>query len=255
LVVIAAVTASTALLLSCSKYGDEDVDLHGNGLTRYAERVLGVDPLAPTNPLVLIPVVNGEEPLVLTYEVPVRPDVRSNRCDLFLLDNGKVAEACEIERRTNGTYLVAWDTLFAAFGEHALQLELAIPYQSRTNVFGPKRMLNVTNLVQFTLASTSFRSWVFIEGKLQCRSADYKMEFFDTNSRLLRTIFGHTDKGAIEQRWDLQDENGRVRDDTEFEAKVYIAPTPAGSDSSASSSGVFPLPPYPLRFWRAGRAG
>jgi hypothetical protein len=248
-----AVIAVVTLLLSCSEQSDDDLDAHGNGLTRYAERVLGVDPLAPTNPLVLIPVVNGEEPFVLSYEVPVRRDVRTNGCDLFLWDNGSSAVVSEIERRTNGTYLVTWCTTFATFGPHALQLRLGVPYQTETAVFGPKRTENVTNLVQFDAGSTSFGSRIFIEGKLRCRSADYKIEFFDTSALLVRTMFGHTDKGVIQQGWDLKDLEGRVRDDTEFKAKVYIAPTLAGATNSASSNAVFTLPPYPLAFWREGR--
>ncbi|HVM49678.1 MAG TPA: hypothetical protein VMU04_16745 [Candidatus Acidoferrum sp.] len=250
---LVAIIALLAFLVSCSERNADDLDVHGNGLTRYAERVLGVDPLAPTNPLVLIPVVTGQEPFVLTYEVPVRTDLGSNRCELSLWDNGQCADTSEIERRTNGTYLVTWDTLFAAFGQHALQLRLGVPYQSLTNVFGPKRMEDVTNLVQFDPASTSFGSRIFIEGKLQCRSANYKIDFFDMRARLLRTIWGHTDKGIIKQGWDLQDADGQVRNDTEFQANIYIAPTPVGATNSPSSNAVFTLPPYPLRFWRAGR--
>lgn len=241
------------MLLSCSERNNDDLGVHGNGLTRYAERVLGADPLAPTNPLVLIPVVNGEEPIVLTYEVPVRTDVRSNRCDIFLWDNGEPATTSEIKRLTNGAYLVIWDTLFAAFGHHELKLMLGVPYQSRTVVFGPKRMETVTNLVQFTVTSTSFGTRIFIEGKLRCSSADYKIEFFDTNAQLLRTIYGHTEKGVIQQGWDLRDADGRLRDDTQFKAEVYIAPTPVGPSVSTSNA-VFTLPPYPLSFWRSGRS-
>lgn len=251
-----AVIAVTALLLSCSKRNEDDLDVHGNGLTRYAERVLGVDPLSPTNPLVLIPVVNGEEPFVLTYEVPVRTDLISNRCELFLWDNGHSADASEIERRTNGTYLVSWDTPFAAFGQHALQLMLGVPFQSRTNVFGPKRIEDVTNLVQFTVASTSFGTRIFIEGKLHCKAADYKIEFFDKNTNLLNTIFGHSTvyagSAVIRQAWDLRDVDGRLRNDYEFTAKVYIRPTPPGASNATPPSGVFPLPAYPLNFYRSG---
>jgi len=238
-----AAIAVVALLLSCSKQSDEDVDVHGNGLTRYAERVLGVDPLAPTNPLVLIPVVTGEEPFVLTYEVPVRTDVLSNRCELFLWDNGTAADTSEIKRHTNGTYLVTWDTLFAAFGQHALQLRLGTPFP--LSVFGPKRMENVTNLVQFDPASTSFGGKIHIEGKLHCGSADYRIDISDINTNLVKTIFGHTDKGAIKQGWDLRDDAGQVRDDQEFRAKVYIRPTPAGVSNGAPPNAGFPpsLPP------------
>ena len=242
-----------ALLLSCSKHSDDDFDVHGNGLTRYAERVLGVDPLAPTNPLVLIPVLTGEEPFVLTYEVPVRTDVLSNRCELFLWDNGEpAAGGSELERRTNGTYLASWRTTFAAFGQHTLQVRLAAPYQTPTAVFGPKRMENVTNLVRFDPGSTSFGSRISIEGKLQCRSADYKIEFFDINARLVKTLFGHTDKGAIKQGWDLRDDAGQVRGDQEFRANVYIRPTPARASNGVPPDVVFPLPPYPLNFCRSG---
>jgi hypothetical protein len=220
-------------------------------LTLRAERILGVDPLAPTNPLVLIPVVTGEEPFVLTYEVPVRTDVGSNYCWLHLFDNGRPWCAEEIERRTNGTYLVTWCTTFAAFGQHALQVQLRMPFH-HANVYGPVRVETVTNLVQFDPASTCFGGRVFIEGKLQCRSADYKIEVSDTNAHLLNTILGHTDKGAIKQGWDLRNSDGRVRDDQEFRAKVYIRPTPAGASNGVPPDVVFPLPAYPLNLCRSG---
>jgi hypothetical protein len=241
-----------AFLLSCSNRNDDDLDMHGNGLPRWAERVLGVDPLAPTNPLVLIPVLTGEEPFVFTYEVLVRTDVLSNRCELFLWDNGEpAAGGSELERRTNGTYLASWCTTFTAFGQHNLQVVLAPP-PYHPKVFGPKRMETVTNLAQFDPGSTSFGSRVFVEGRLQCRSADYKIELFDINAQLLRTIFGHTDKGAVKQGWDLRDDAGQVRGDQEFRAKVYIRPTLAGATNGALPDVVFPLPPYSLSFYRSG---
>lgn len=121
--------ASLWLLCSCSRPDDEQVDVHGNGLTRRAERILGVDPSAPTNPLVLIPVTNGYEPYALTYQVPIRTDVESNGGHLTLLDGGEAARDWLFERQTNGTYLLYWTTLYSKPGPHTLQVELG-PHQA-----------------------------------------------------------------------------------------------------------------------------
>ncbi len=245
--------SSAGLLVSCSERSDDDLDLHGNGLTRRAERILGVDPSARSNPLVLIPVLTGEEPFTLTYEVPVQTDVRSNSCELVLFDNGKRSDAYVLTRQTNGTYILDWGTTFASFGSHALRVGLQGP--THTIAYGPERLENITNLVQFDLDSTSFGSKACIYGKLRVPSADYSIEIYDTNTNLVKTIAGHTDRGLIDVVWDLRAASGQLRDDQEFQAKVYIRPIVAGTDNLAPSNGPPIIPPYPYSLIRVGKAG
>lgn len=223
-----------ALLLSCSKPSDEDLDVHRNGLTRRAERLLGIDPSSPTNPLVLVPVATGEEPFTLTYMVPVQADIRSNRCDLVLVDNGKPADAFLFTRQTDGSYLLHWTTTFAQYGSHKLQVEMRVPFH--TNVYGPPRLENVTNLVRLDPSTTSFGNKVEFLGFVHVPSADYRIEIFDTNQMPLRTITGHTEKGVIDEVWDLKTTNNEVYGDKEFTAQVYITPTIKDANGTTRSN-------------------
>jgi len=241
LLAIAAVLNALALLFSCTR-ADDDVEQHGSGLTRRAERLLGVDPVAPSNPLVLIPVATGEEPFTLTYRVPVRTDVRSNHCELVLLDNGVPADWYVFTRETNA-YTLDWATSFASFGPHALQVQLRIPFH--TNVNGPVRLENVTNLVRFDPSVSSFGSRVWIHAFLRVPSADYLIEFYDTNKALLKTIKGHTEKGLIDEVWNLKTTDGKERMDRQIDAQVYVTPTVRTPEGRTRSNAPTVRVPYP----------
>ena len=81
------------------------------------------------NSLILNRVITGEEPYMFTYSMPLNIDVHSNRWTLGLMDNGKDAGPCSFTFQTNGTYLVRWNTIFATYGPHILQVGLYRPYR------------------------------------------------------------------------------------------------------------------------------
>ncbi len=84
------------------------------------------------------------------------------------------------------------------------------------------------------------------------QSADYKILIFDTNAHLLRTISGHTEKGIIDVIWDLTTEDGGVRHDREFDAKVYVRPFLSGVGKSIDTNTNAFLGPYPYGLCRSG---
>jgi hypothetical protein len=155
----------------------------------------------------------------------------------------------EFTWQTNGGYLVEWDTVFASFGPHALQVTICGPVGRR--ITGPVRTETVTNLICFDPASTSFGTKIWVHGTLAVRSADYRVEFYDMTNTPLKTVTGHTEKGIIDTTWPCTMADGHVRNDQEFKAEVFISPTTPveGKDASKASSGPRR---YLLAFWRRG---
>ena len=233
-------------------HNDDDINRDGDGLTSQAERIRCKNSPAPDNSMVLVPVITGEEPFLLSYSVPVHTDLSTNRCVLELIDNG-IPVNHEFIRQTNGTYLVFWNTIFASYGSHILQVCLEKP-TNRSKVYGPKRTEIVTNLIRFDPAATSFGSRACIDGTLHVPSADYRIDIYDTTNNFLRTIAGHTDEGIIHEIWNLTTTNGQVRNDQEFMAKVYIRPSVASNSNLVGSNAASFSVPYPLSLFREGRA-
>jgi hypothetical protein len=112
----------------------------------------------------------------------------------------------------------------------------------------------VTNLVCFDPESTSFGTKIWIHGTLAVRSADYRIELYDVTNTLLKTVTGHTDEGVIDATWPCTMADGQVRNDREFKADVFIAPTMPVEGRAASKASPGPAR-YRLGFWRraAGR--
>jgi hypothetical protein len=207
-----------------------------------------------TNSLALTPITNTKEPFVLTYTIPLNIDLKSNKwAALKLMDNGKGAKGYDFIRQTNGTYLVEWNTTFESPGSNVLQVELYMGF--RKAFLGPKRTENVTNLAQFDPADTSFGGQACIRGILHVSLADYKIEIYDETNNLIKTITGHTDEGMIYKVWDLKSADGRIRDDPQFEAKIYITPTPGATSRLDTSNTASVSIPYPYHLCRTGKAG
>lgn len=115
----ALIAFAATILVSCSnsKSADDDQSdvVHSNGLTLRSERILGIDSSAP-NPLVLIPIVTGDEPFTLSYKIPIHMDVSTKQCELKLLDNGKLASAYLFTKQTDDGYTLDWTTTSAESG-------------------------------------------------------------------------------------------------------------------------------------------
>jgi hypothetical protein len=225
----------------------DDVDLDGDGLTGRAERILGTNPTNSDNPLILTPVITGQEPYILTYSMPLSIGVDSNRCNLRLLDNGVTARGYCFTQLTNGSYQVRWNTTFSSYGPHVIQVQLSMPgatipsndiddTQTINDVRGTPCFETVNSLAQFDPDTSLFidRAWIY--GTLQVQSADYEIDIYDTTNNLLTTITNHTDNGVIDEVWDLTtDTNTPARTDEEFNAKIYITPTSASSSQTQSA--------------------
>jgi hypothetical protein len=204
-------------------------------LSHRVKSAFGMDLLDLQRSLTLTPVITNEEPFVLTYSMPLKLDVATwayqpsdtsaQGCEMFLDDNGNDAHAYEITRQTNGTYLVKWNTIYESYGPHTLQIHLFFPGPKPHTVEGPKRIEMVTNILQIEPGTESFGSRMWFHAFLHVPSADYRIDIFDTNKALLKTIAGHTERGVIDEIWDLKTTNGQVRQDEEFYSEIYVTPT------------------------------
>ncbi len=241
----ALIAFAATICVSCSNSDSADEDLmdvvHSNGLTLRSERILGLDSSA-SNPLVLTPIITGEEPFTLSYKVPVHVDVSTKRCELKLLDNGKLADAYIFTKQTNDGYILDWTTIFAESGHHDLQVMMRIPFH--TNVCGPSRREMITNLVRFDPSATTFGSRLWIHGFLSIPSADYRIAISDTNKVLLKNISGHTEKGVIDEIWDLRSEDNDVRRDEQLGVLVFVTPTVKDTNGIIRSNGPTVSVPY-----------
>ena len=248
-VLAATATAATSLLLlsSCSGPDAHEVDVHGSRLTRYAERILGVDPSFPTNPLVLVPVVTDPGDFTLTYQVPVRADVRSNGGHLRLQDNCREARLSLFERQTNGTYLVYWTTLCSELGLHTVRVELAT---CEGDFLGPKRVENITNVLHFHPYPTLSGTRLYVRAFLQATSADYTIEPCNTNNARFKTITGHTDNGVIDEAWDFWTAGATPYNGQEIVAQICVTPTARTSNGVAVPTG--PKVRVPIPFSKEG---
>jgi hypothetical protein len=227
-----------------------------------AEKVkcrLGMDLKDLENSLTLTPVITGEEPFILTYSMALKVDAASSGMmgtyipsdrtaqtrHLALLDNGKDAHLYEIDRQTNGTYLVRWNTTAASYGSHRLQVSLFFSLTKPQIVDGPIRSETVTNMLQWDYDLTGFGRWIDFHGFLQVTSADYSIQIFDTNNFLMKRIDGHTDKGVIKERWDSHPTNKYAWTEEDLKVRVYITPTIADTNGSVKSNAPTICVPYP----------
>jgi hypothetical protein len=236
-----------------------------NLLAEKTRELLGMELASLETNLNLFPRLTGEEPFIRTYSMPLNLDVltfanpsedpSAAKRVLWLLDNGTTASACDFERQTNGSYLVSWNTTFATYGPHTLQVCLIFGALGKYKVYGAKRTEYVTNLVRFDMDATGFGSQARIYGILHVPSAEYRIEIFDTNRFLLKTIVGHTDNGVIDEVWNLEAITGQIREDDTFDADVYIWPVVAVSNSVASPVTNSVAIPYPYWLARVGNAG
>jgi len=228
-------------------------------LSHNVKSILGMDLLDLEHSLALTRVIKGNEPFMLTYTMPLKVDAASmtrmggyypddesaRRRLLVLLDNGKEADAYEIDRQTNDNYQVKWNTTFASYGDHVLQIRLYFSQVRPRSVDGPKRNETVTNIIQWEYDGSGFGRRTNFRGFLHVPSADYSIQIFDTNNFLMKRIDGHTDNGMIDEFWDSHPTNKYAWTDEDLQAEVYITPTITDTNGQVRSNAPTIRVPYP----------
>jgi hypothetical protein len=163
-------------------------------------------------------VITGEEPEIVTYQVPISYDVLAsmtgtavtNAFDFgylkLLMDSDpdddllNDPELTGLERATNGDCLLVWNTAFERPGQHAMQvLFMAEPaLHQELLVRGPVNPFFSSNLCRFFPGSSLFDdSGAFIDAQAIESNAVFSIEIKSKSGAHVKTLIGRTTNGVI----------------------------------------------------------
>jgi hypothetical protein len=189
-------------------------------------------------------IITGQEPNVVTLEVPISYDVVTNFGELRLVVDGgqeslemSLGEMQELVRATNCNCLLTWNTIFDPPGQHALQVELECiqkkgnrrPVEAR----GPVSPFFSTNICQFNPAYSQYDSrGVTLYAKLPESNGIYNIKLVSPTGEHVKTISGSTSNGIINIHWDLLDEHGRTYTNASLDSVFNVTLPDSGRSQS-----------------------
>ena len=203
---------------------------------------LGTNDVSLDAMLTLRQVVTGEEPEVVTYQLPISYDaLESIRSPTNAFPHGRLMllmdcdpddsfrndpELNEISRATNGECLLAWNTAFERPGQHAMQafLEINLGWDKGLAIKGPVKPFFSSNLCQFIPASTLWDdTGAYIDAcRLVESNAVYSIEITTKSGAHLKTFNGRATNGIIHADWDLLDDHGQKYTNHSFVSFFHI---------------------------------
>jgi hypothetical protein len=218
---------------------------------------------APTNSASLFDlltprqVITGDEPELMTIEVPLNYDALTNFGRLFPLidpmisvdyfERGCVAAASGFQRASNGDTLLLISTIYEAPGKHALQLELLPDRPSMIKgmreddeeiLCGPLSPIYITNVCQFSPSFDRFNPLlgVTIRAGVTESNAHFTGKFISSSGVQLKSFSGSTSNGLIAVHWDLNTEDRRWTNG--FESRFEITLSHSGKSQSLNGPTV-----------------
>ena len=227
-----------------------DLEIGGRSLSQVLsnESIAG-SPLRLDQMLTLRRVAIAKEEETTAFELPLSYNVVTNIGTLRLLCDadpsekpGSEAIVQELERATNGSCRLIWNTSYDPPGQHFLQAELVIyRWHGRSQqgdyieqeiaLRGPLFSFLSTNTVQLFLHGDTFTAYgAFFRVKLAQRRGSYSLELTTPSGDHIHTITGSTTNGIVEVHWDLLYDGG----------KRYT-----GESFNSTWSVTFPDPPKP----------
>jgi hypothetical protein len=217
---------------------------HGHTMNQWLE-MLATGSDAGTNALMLKQVITGDEPDVVSFEVPLSYDL-FKKYDLFekagkihLFVDGEIYEYQSYERATNGNFLLSWNTPFASPGVHRLYAEFWLCIMDRPPLIarGPIFSYHSTNYLQFDPFYSAFDDahGAMLYAKVPKTNVLYSIELKTPEGVRIKTISGSTTNGEISERWNLIDEQGNKFTNDSFNA-VFSVTLPDGTTQSRSSA-------------------
>jgi hypothetical protein len=211
----------------------DDVDLSGNGLVGRIKKVIGQAPLDVNNPLTLKQVITGEEPDIVTFEIPVSYNALTNMGGLELSANSENTILSDLECATNGNCLLVLNTSYEKPGLLNFQATLSLndgpDDSSIRSVNGTLATYDSPNVVQFFEESSGFddSGATFYAEVTNLSAADYVIEIKTSDGAHIRSITNSTSDGVINETWDLTDENGDAFEGDEVDVDFNVTPANA----------------------------
>jgi hypothetical protein len=193
-----------------------DIDLSGDGLVGRIKAALGINPLNPSNPLALQQVITGQEPDIVSFQVPISYSTITNIGNLSLNVDGVEADFYELDQATNGNCLLEWNTTYNSPGFHYLSANftLAGSWPDTAVLSGQNSVAPFlsTNVLQFFESDTMFDgSGAYLDAQLPEPDANYTIQLYDpstTPPTFIKGITNSTSSGMIQETWDLTYDDG-----------------------------------------------
>ncbi len=181
-------------------------------------------------------ILTGQEPDIVTFEVPVNFDAVTNigRLELLVdedtadLSKSDGAELVGCSRSTNGNCLLVWNTGMDAPGAHAVQAQFSYADGVKRNrrlieVKGPVTPYYSSNICQFVSERCSLSAQgAALYAKLPESNGIYSVELQTQSGAHLKTISGVTSNGVIEILWNLIDDRGQAFTNTSLSSVFHV---------------------------------
>jgi hypothetical protein len=210
----------------------DDIDLSGDGLVGRIKKALGMNPFDTGNPLTLTQIITGQEPDVVTFEVPVNYNVLNNAGRLSLFVDGDDALLQNSATALDGNSLIIWNTPYDTPGQHYLSAELNLggaqargaADDANVSASGPIAPFYSDNLVQFDQYYAQYdNNGAILFAYLTTLNASYSIELKDPSGNHIKTITGSTSSGVIYEPWNLTyDDNVRVYTGNQIKATFTV---------------------------------
>jgi len=221
--------------------------LGGRRLSQVLSNRPATNGLALRDLLTLQPVVTGEEPEQVAFDLPIKYEALTNVGNLVLCidrygpdyEEGWAVGHSDCVRATNGDCRLVWSTIYECPGPHALAAALGLnePGPNEAEWFGPVLPVAVSNLCQFTPESATFDPGLgaTFYARLPESNGTYNIDLKTPTGQLVRTLSGSTTNSFIKAHWDLMDDQGRRCTNNAYDSIVHI--TLPGSGQSQTLRG------------------
>ena len=225
----------------------DDVDLSGNGLVGRVKKALGLNPLDPNNPFTLKQIITGDEPDIITFEIPISYNLLTNVGGLNLNINGVDATLEEIDPATNGHCLLVWNSTYEPpLRQHLLQAQIMLngvgaPSTAKLSGMGQLITFYSSNVVQFFESGSMFDdNGAYLDARLPSQydgqTVSYTIQLNDPSTSPptpIKTIIGSTSSGMIQEDWDLTYDDGTTHFTGDAVDAVFTVTFPDSTSSLA----------------------
>jgi hypothetical protein len=229
----------------------DDIDLSGDGLVGRIKKALAINPLNPSNPLALTQIITGDEPDVVTFEIPISYNTLTNIGGLELCVDGDVPSFQELDPATDGNCLLVWNTTYSSPNLHSIQAQFnlngkvqkgATPAPTVLSGMGAMNFFNSGNVMQFDPFYSTYdpSSGAILYATLPEPEANYSIEIKTISGSHIKTISGSTTDGIIKTNWNLTDDSGNVIADTSDPVKAIFNVTLLDPGSGTNSQTLSP---------------
>jgi hypothetical protein len=225
-----------------------EIIYNGQPLTKllHNEKSSGTNLLSLDALFTLKPIITGDEPQIIRYEVPVSYDGLSNMgAELILVMDSPTddeyenePDLCNCERATNGDCVLLWNASCEALRTHAMQALLTLPKDVDDMIYvkGPVLPFLSTNLFRFDAFSAPFNDrGADLYAELAESNATYRIEIKrDTAKPPIKTFTGGVTNGVISLEWDLVDDHGNDFTNHSFQSYFTVTLTASGRRQTMS---------------------